>query len=90
MAQDLGFDEILVIHDAVGAPPAPGVAVAERAAPAAAREGEETRVLLRFGDRVEIIPNHVCPTINLMDEMHIVRDGKIVDRWKIAARGKVR
>ena len=54
MAQDLGFDEILVIHEAVGALPAPGAAVAERAAPAAEREGEETRVLLRFGDRVEI------------------------------------
>jgi D-serine deaminase-like pyridoxal phosphate-dependent protein len=42
------------------------------------------------GDRVEIIPNHVCPTVNLMDEMNIVRDGQIVDTWKIAARGKVR
>lgn len=42
------------------------------------------------GDRVEIIPNHVCPTVNLMDEMAIVRDGQIVDHWKIAARGRVR
>lgn len=42
------------------------------------------------GDRVEVIPNHVCPTVNLMDEMNIVRDGQIVDTWKIAARGKVR
>ncbi|HEU0164582.1 MAG TPA: alanine racemase, partial [Thermomicrobiales bacterium] len=41
-------------------------------------------------DRVEIIPNHVCPTVNLMDEMFIARDGKIVDTWTIAARGKVR
>ncbi|HWV34094.1 MAG TPA: alanine racemase [Thermomicrobiales bacterium] len=42
------------------------------------------------GDRVEVIPNHVCPTVNLMDEMTIVRNGQIVDHWKIAARGKVR
>lgn len=42
------------------------------------------------GDRVEIIPNHVCPTVNLQDEMHIVREGRIVDTWRIAARGKVR
>ncbi len=54
MAQDLGFDEILVIHEAVGALPAPGTVVAERAAPPAEPEGEQTRVLLRFGDRVEI------------------------------------
>lgn len=42
------------------------------------------------GDRVEVIPNHVCPTVNLMDELAIVRDGAIVDRWAIAARGKIR
>jgi len=54
MAQDLGFDEILVIHDAVGAIPAPDAAIAEPLAVPAEREGEQTRVLLRFGDRVEI------------------------------------
>jgi D-serine deaminase-like pyridoxal phosphate-dependent protein len=43
-----------------------------------------------IGDRVEIIPNHVCPTVNLMDEMQVVRDGRIVDTWRVAARGKVR
>ena len=43
-----------------------------------------------IGDRVEIIPNHVCPSLNLMDELTIVRDGEIIDVWPIAARGKVR
>jgi D-serine deaminase-like pyridoxal phosphate-dependent protein len=43
-----------------------------------------------IGDRVEVIPNHVCPTVNLMDELAIVRNGAIVDHWKIAARGRVR
>src|SRR5690606_16484715 len=42
------------------------------------------------GDRVEVIPNHICPTVNLMDELFIARDGYIVDTWKISARGKVR
>ncbi|MCC7022483.1 MAG: alanine racemase [Thermomicrobiales bacterium] len=42
------------------------------------------------GDRVEIIPNHVCPAVNLMDELLIVQDGRVVDRWPVAARGKVR
>ena len=45
---------------------------------------------LRIGDRVEVIPNHVCPTVNLQDELFIVRDGQLVDRWTVAARGKVR
>jgi D-serine deaminase-like pyridoxal phosphate-dependent protein len=41
------------------------------------------------GDRVEIIPNHICPAVNLTDELTIVRDGHVVDRWPVAARGKV-
>jgi D-serine deaminase-like pyridoxal phosphate-dependent protein len=45
---------------------------------------------LEIGDRVEVIPNHVCPTVNLQDELFIVRDGELIDRWTVAARGKVR
>lgn len=41
------------------------------------------------GDRVEIIPNHICPSVNLHDRMRIVRDGVVVDEWKVAARGRV-
>jgi len=41
------------------------------------------------GDRVEIIPNHICPAVNLTDELTIVHDGHVVDRWPVAARGKV-
>jgi D-serine deaminase-like pyridoxal phosphate-dependent protein len=42
------------------------------------------------GDRVEIIPNHICPAVNLTDELVMVRDGHVVDHWPVAARGKVR
>ena len=42
------------------------------------------------GDRVEIIPNHICPAVNLTDELVVVRAGHVVDRWPVAARGKVR
>ncbi|MDP9365365.1 MAG: alanine racemase [Chloroflexota bacterium] len=42
------------------------------------------------GDRHEVIPNHVCPAINLADELLIVRDERVVDAWAVAARGKVR
>lgn len=45
---------------------------------------------LAVGSQLEVIPNHVCPTVNLQDEMFIVRDGDVVDRWDIVARGKVR
>jgi D-serine deaminase-like pyridoxal phosphate-dependent protein len=43
-----------------------------------------------IGQRVEVIPMHICPSINLMDELAIVRDGHVIDRWKVAARGKIR
>lgn len=45
---------------------------------------------LRVGARVEIIPNHVCPCVNLHEEMYVVRGDEVVDVWPIAARGKVR
>jgi D-serine deaminase-like pyridoxal phosphate-dependent protein len=45
---------------------------------------------LRIGERVEIIPNHICPTVNLTDELVIVNDGRVTDVWPVAARGKVR
>ena len=41
----------------------------------------------RHGDRVAIIPNHVCNAVNLASELVIVREGAHVDSWPVAARG---
>ena len=43
----------------------------------------------RIGDRVAIVPNHVCPMINLFEQATIVKDGTVVDHWAVAARGKL-
>ena len=48
------------------------------------------REQVRVGDKVEIIPVHVCPMMNLHEEAHVVEDGRIVETWKIAARGKLK
>lgn len=45
---------------------------------------------LKVGDKVEIIPNHVCPTVNLQDELYLIRDGEVVETWPVIARGKSR
>ena len=45
---------------------------------------------LELGDRVEIIPNHVCTSVNLHDRMIVVRDGVVVDEWRVDARGRIR
>ena len=41
-----------------------------------------------LGDVVAVIPNHVCPVVDLFDEAIIVREGRVVDRWPIDARGR--
>jgi D-serine deaminase-like pyridoxal phosphate-dependent protein len=41
----------------------------------------------QVGDVVAVVPNHVCPVVNLTDELTLVRDGEVVDRLPVAARG---
>jgi D-serine deaminase-like pyridoxal phosphate-dependent protein len=43
-----------------------------------------------IGERVEVIPNHICPSINLFDELMVIRDGRVIDTWAVAARGKIK
>lgn len=43
-----------------------------------------------IGDRLRVIPNHVCLAMNLVDDVAVVRGGALVDRWMVAARGKNR
>lgn len=43
---------------------------------------------LAVGDVVDIIPNHVCPTINLADAWYGVRSGVVEKRFAVAGRGK--
>jgi D-serine deaminase-like pyridoxal phosphate-dependent protein len=50
--------------------------------------GEAARGL-RVGDRVSIVPNHVCTAINLHDRIVGVHDDRIETVWKIAARGRI-
>jgi D-serine deaminase-like pyridoxal phosphate-dependent protein len=48
----------------------------------------EDAELPALGDRLRVIPNHVCLTMNLVDDVTVVHEGRIVDRWRVAARGK--
>ena len=44
---------------------------------------------LKVGDRVEMIPRHCDPTINLHDWYHVTRGDTVVALWPVAARGRV-
>lgn len=46
--------------------------------------------LPRRGERLRLVPNHVCLVPNLVDDVAVVRDGTVVDRWLVAARGRNR
>ena len=43
----------------------------------------------RVGDRLAVIPNHVCSTVNMHDEIYGVRGERVEKIWKVAGRGKI-
>ncbi|MCE5273013.1 alanine racemase [bacterium] len=43
----------------------------------------------RPGDMVDVIPNHVCTTVNMHHTLYGVRGGEVVDSWEVAARGLI-
>jgi D-serine deaminase-like pyridoxal phosphate-dependent protein len=51
-------------------------------------EGAEGKAL-SIGDRVEMVPSHIDPTINLHDVYYAHRKGVIEEIWQVDARGKV-
>ncbi|KAF2873255.1 hypothetical protein BDV95DRAFT_569224 [Massariosphaeria phaeospora] len=44
---------------------------------------------LRVGDRVEMLPSHIDPTVNLHDFYYAYRDGVVEEIWKVDSRGMV-
>jgi D-serine deaminase-like pyridoxal phosphate-dependent protein len=47
-------------------------------------------VRYRPGDRIEIIPNHVCSVVNMHDEIYGVRGDRVETVFEVAARGALR
>ncbi|KAJ5902553.1 hypothetical protein N7495_003081 [Penicillium taxi] len=50
---------------------------------------EEGTPDLSVGDRVEMIPSHIDPTVNLHDYYYAYRNGVIEEIWPVDSRGKV-
>ncbi len=42
----------------------------------------------KIGQKLEVYPSHICTTVNLYDFFTIVKDGEVIGRWDILARGK--
>lgn len=43
----------------------------------------------QVGDRVSVIPNHVCVAVNLHEQVYGVRNGRVEEVWKVEGRGKL-
>jgi len=47
----------------------------------------DTEPNLSVGDRLRIVPNHACVTVNNHEVLHVVDGNQIVDTWTVDARG---
>ena len=44
----------------------------------------------KVGDRLSVIPNHVCTTVNMHDEIYGVRGEQVEVTWHVEGRGKLK
>ena len=44
---------------------------------------------IRLGDKIELIVPHCDPNVNLYDRMYCTRGDRVVETWKVTARGHV-
>ena len=42
---------------------------------------------LKVGDRIQLLPSHIDPTMNLHDVVYALEDGIVIGVWPVAARG---
>ncbi len=42
-----------------------------------------------IGDRVRVIPNHICVAMNLHEQVYGIRGGRVVETWRVEGRGKL-
>ncbi len=47
------------------------------------------RDAIRIGDKVRILPVHICPVCNLYDTAWLVGNGEVIEPLDVAARGKL-
>lgn len=52
------------------------------------KEGNEERKKMRWGQKIQFVPNHCCTTVNQHDEIVVVKDGYVCGVWPVTARGR--
>lgn len=49
---------------------------------------KQFRSEIEVGDKIEIIPNHICPTCNLYEKSYLVSEGEVLKEIPVLCRGK--
>ena len=44
---------------------------------------------VKVGDKVQIIPNHICPVCNLHEKAYLTSDGEVVEEVAVECRGRL-
>jgi len=52
------------------------------------KEDSKVRKKLKWGQKIEFIPNNCCTCVNQHDNILVVKDGKLAAVWPVTARGK--
>lgn len=53
-------------------------------------ENKEFHDRVSLGDKLRIIPSHICPTVNLYDEAVLISEGNVIGNVPILCRGKTK
>jgi 3-hydroxy-D-aspartate aldolase len=65
-----------------------GVGLSEEHGTIKFKEGSEARKSIRWGQKLEFVPNHCCTTVNQHDSIVVVKDSRVAAVWPVTARGK--
>ena len=50
--------------------------------------GAQGIAVAKIGEKIEIVPNHMCQSVNLHDTLNVVVGTEVVDAWRVEGRGK--
>jgi D-serine deaminase-like pyridoxal phosphate-dependent protein len=52
-------------------------------------EVDQVKTKFQVGDRIRVIPNHICVAMNLHEQVYGIRGEQVEQVWKVEGRGKL-
>jgi D-serine deaminase-like pyridoxal phosphate-dependent protein len=89
MLPNLRMRGLGIVRDPATREPLPGVTLTALSEEHGALRYDPERITLHVGDRLDVVPVHVCTSVNLAHALVAVEDERVVEVWPVAARGHV-